>query len=223
MFSECRELRELQVTEIPGLGAKGEDTSTAAPQTTSESTEPVSEPQNQIIPEISTWTLWAQNAQIDYRQLNNPQQRKLITSEPKIADPSEQTNLAFEQLILEHSEFSFLAKEGPKTVDEVIMSEEGEQWKKAMEEEMENLKQMGTWTLQDLPDDQKAIGCKWVFIRKRDETGSIIQWKARLVAQGFSQKPGTDYDNNGTFAPMMWFKTLCTLLTHTTINKLHLR
>ena len=68
---------------------------------------------------------------------------------------------------------------------------------------MENLKQMETWTLQDLPDDQKAIGCKWVFIRKRDETGSIIQWKARLVAQGFSQKPGTDYDNNGTFAPMM--------------------
>ena len=72
-----------------------------------------------------------------------------------------------------------------------------------MEEEMENLKKMGTWTLKELPDDQKAIGCKWVFIRKKDEAGNIIQWKARLVARGFSQKPGTNYDNDGTFAPVM--------------------
>ena len=85
----------------------------------------------------------------------------------------------------------------------MITSEEGEKWKKAMEEEMENLKKMGTWTLKELLDDQKAIGCKWVFIRKKDETRNIIQWKARLVAQGFSQKPGTDYDNDGTFAPVM--------------------
>ena len=72
-----------------------------------------------------------------------------------------------------------------------------------MGEEIETLKKMGTWILKDLPDDRKAIGCRWVFVKKRDEAGNIIQWKTRLVAQGFSQKPGTDYDNDGTFAPVM--------------------
>ena len=69
----------------------------------------------------------------------------------------------------------------------------------------------------------KTIGCKWVFIRKRDNTGNIVQWKVRLIAQGFSQKPGTDYDNDGTFAPVMQFKTLQTILAHGTVDKLHLR
>ena len=38
-----------------------------------------------------------------------------------------------------------------------------------------------------------------------------------------SQKPGTDYNNNGTFAPVMHFKTLCTLLAYAAVNKLELR
>ena len=92
-----------------------------------------------------------------------------------------------------------------------------------MEEEMETLKEMGTWTLVDLPVDRQAIGCKWVFVRKRDDNGDIAQWKARLVAQGFSQKPGTDYENDGTFAPVMRFETLRTLFANAAVNKLHLR
>ena len=46
---------------------------------------------------------------------------------------------------------------GLKTAEEALTSKEGEQWKKAMDEEIENLKQMGTWTLQDLPDDWKLL------------------------------------------------------------------
>ena len=38
---------------------------------------------------------------------------------------------------------------------------------------------------------------------KRDDARNIMQYKARLIAQGFSQKLGTDYNNNGTFAPIM--------------------
>ena len=60
-------------------------------------------------------------------------------------------------------------------------------------------------------------------MRKRDKIGNIIQWKPRLVAQGFSQKPGTDYNNDGTFAPVMHFKTLHTVLAYAAINKLKLR
>ena len=60
-------------------------------------------------------------------------------------------------------------------------------------------------------------------MRKRDDMGSIIQWRARLVAQGFSQRPGTDYNNDGTFTPVMRFETLHTLLTYAAVNKLKLR
>jgi hypothetical protein len=37
------------------------------------------------------------------------------------------------------------------------------------------------------------VGYKWVFIRKRNEKNEVVRYKARLIAQGFSQKPGIDY------------------------------
>ena len=170
---------------------------------------------------------------MDYKQLNDHQLCKLITWKQlnsgvlkidKASKDKEWANLAFEQIILEEKEFGFLVEEDcPKSVKEAINSEEGEQWSKAMEEEMETLKKMGTWTLKDLPQDWKAIGCKWVFVRKRNKMGEIIQQRARLVAKGFSQKPGTDYNNDGTFAPVMCFETLHTVLAYVAVNKLKLR
>ena len=50
-----------------------------------------------------------------------------------------------------------------------------------------------TWTLVDLPDDKNVVGCRWVFKRKRDSNGNICRYKARLVAQGYSQEAGIDY------------------------------
>ena len=44
------------------------------------------------------------------------------------------------------------------------------------------------------PDGVKLVGYKWVFVRKRDATNKVTRYKARLVAQGFSQRPGIDYD-----------------------------
>ena len=63
---------------------------------------------------------------------------------------------------------------------------------KAMEKEMESLHANEEWDLVKLP--RKAIGWKWVFKRKHDDDESVKQLKARLVAQGFNQKYGVDYD-----------------------------
>jgi hypothetical protein len=59
-------------------------------------------------------------------------------------------------------------------------------WRKAIMEEMDSVKENGTWSLIDLPPDRKPIGVKWVFKVKRDEHGLVSKHKARLVVKGYA-------------------------------------
>lgn len=83
-------------------------------------------------------------------------------------------------------------------------------WQKAMEEEVTALKQNQTWELVPRPRDIKPISCKWVYKLKRRTDGSIERYKARLVARGFSQQYGLDYDE--TFSPVAKITTVRVLL-----------
>ncbi|GJW55161.1 ribonuclease H-like domain-containing protein [Tanacetum coccineum] len=58
-----------------------------------------------------------------------------------------------------------------------------------------------TWDIVDLPKDRKAIGSKWIFKIKFKSSGEIDIYKAKLVAQGFGQKEGIDYEE--TFSPVV--------------------
>jgi hypothetical protein len=56
-----------------------------------------------------------------------------------------------------------------------------------MMEEMDSIKENGTWSLIDLPPGRKPIGVKWVFKVKRDKHGVVSKHKARLVVKGYAQ------------------------------------
>ncbi|GKE82732.1 putative ribonuclease H-like domain-containing protein, partial [Tanacetum coccineum] len=70
----------------------------------------------------------------------------------------------------------------------------------AMQEELLQFKLHEVWTLVDLPNRKRTIGTKWVFKNKKDERGIVIKNKVRLVAQGYTQEEGIDYDE--VFAPV---------------------
>lgn len=77
--------------------------------------------------------------------------------------------------------------------NKVMTSRYNEQWLEAMKSEMKSLEKNKTWKIVDIPQGQKAIGCKWIFRMKSNPDGSINKFKARLMAEGFTKRPGIDY------------------------------
>jgi len=83
-------------------------------------------------------------------------------------------------------------------------------WRAAMQSEMDAVVKHLTWELADLPRGHRAITLKWVFKLKRDETGAIVKHKACLVARGFVQQEGVDFDD--AFAPVARIESVRLLL-----------
>ena len=88
----------------------------------------------------------------------------------------------------------------PRTLTEAKRRPDWPQWEKVIQEELATLNAAGTWRLEEAPLGANVIGCKWVFKAKKDTAGNVTRYKARLVAQGFSQIGGVDYDD--TYAPV---------------------
>ncbi|KAM1936926.1 hypothetical protein ACFX15_014142 [Malus domestica] len=77
---------------------------------------------------------------------------------------------------------------------------EEDRWRIAMEEEIHAIEKNDTWELIKLPPNQKAIGVKWVYKIKHTANGNVDRFKSRLVAKGYKQKYGVDYDE--VYAPV---------------------
>lgn len=106
----------------------------------------------------------------------------------------------------------------PKTEDEALADP---LWREAINEELTKLQALATWEYTRLPKNCKTVGCKWVFTIKYTPTGLIDRYKARLVAQGFSQSPGDDYLE--TFSPTIREESLRVLLAIGALEDLGMR
>ena len=85
-----------------------------------------------------------------------------------------------------------------------------EVWVKTMEEEIQMIEKNNTWELVNRPHGKDIIGVKWVYKTKLNPDGTIQKHKVRLVAKGYSQQPGIDY--NETFAPVARLDTIRALI-----------
>jgi hypothetical protein len=95
----------------------------------------------------------------------------------------------------------------PQTFAEAVKYE---RWRQAMQNEIDALENNCTWTVETLPPNKKAIGCKWVYKIKYHSDGTVERFKARLVILGNNQVEGLDY--NETFAPVVKMVTVRTFL-----------
>ncbi|KAM1810903.1 hypothetical protein ACFX12_027595 [Malus domestica] len=90
-------------------------------------------------------------------------------------------------------------------------------WRKAMDEEIEAIQKNDTWELAILLKGHKAIRVKWVYKTKKNANGEVERYKARLVANGYSQRARIDYDE--VFAPVARLETIRLLISLAAQNK----
>lgn len=95
-------------------------------------------------------------------------------------------------------------EEEPSSVEEALARPDHQKWRCAMDHELSCFEKNRAWEVVNVPSKGTIVKCKWVFKRKCD--GNEVRYRARLVAKGYGQQPGTDY--NEIFSPVVRHSTL---------------
>jgi hypothetical protein len=137
---------------------------------------------------------------MDYKRLDN-----LFPDE----DENEDAMIVIQMMINDES-YNAITNDGPISLKEAKKSPDWPKWEKAIEAELEQLWDMGTWKLVNKLLDAIPIANKWLFVKKTNNSGQIEKYKARLVIKGCSQRPGFDY--NETYSPVVRMETIRSIL-----------
>ena len=105
----------------------------------------------------------------------------------------------------------YLVDNTPTSIAEAYASSDADDWKEAVQSEMDSILSNGTWELTERPYGCKPVGCKWIFKKKLKPDGTIDKYKARLVAKGYTQKEGEDFFD--TYSPVARLTTIRALIS----------
>lgn len=116
---------------------------------------------------------------------------------------------------------TFISNEGePDIYKEALEVSDSDKWKLAMKDEMDSLAKNKTWDLVELLESKKVVGCKWVYKLKKGADDTVLKYKAKLVAKGFSQKAGIDFHE--IFSPVVKLVSIRILLALVALYDLEL-
>ena len=99
----------------------------------------------------------------------------------------------------------------PCNYDKELKDKDAELLQKAIKFEMQSMYSNQVWDLMEPLEGIKPIRCKWIYKKKRGADGNVETFKAKLVAKGFTQKEGIDYEE--TFSPVAMLKSIWILLS----------
>ncbi|KAG7533536.1 Zinc finger CCHC-type superfamily [Arabidopsis thaliana x Arabidopsis arenosa] len=135
-----------------------------------------------------------------------------------IGDLNERTTRGVQLDFHEMLQYScFVSEIEPKTIVEAL---DDEFWNGACTEELNQFTRNDVWDLVPRPAHVNVVGTKWIFKNKIDESGNVVRNKARLVARGYSQVEGVDFDE--TFAPVARLESIRLLLGIACVLKIKL-
>lgn len=108
----------------------------------------------------------------------------------------------------------------PRSFKDAMKQSDCDKWREAMKEELAAFDKCQVWTLVARPQEANIVTNRWVLKVKRTPDGKIDRYRARLVARGFSQVEGVDY--NETYAPVASAMAIRLLFAHAAIESLHI-
>ncbi|CAI7855694.1 unnamed protein product [Closterium sp. NIES-54] len=98
----------------------------------------------------------------------------------------------------------------PLTIEEALSRPHKEEWRAAIQEELDTLAERGTWELVNMPEGRKPVGVRWIFKIKTGDMGQLERFKAQLVAKGYTQVEGENFDQ--IYSPVSKLTTARTML-----------
>lgn len=145
--------------------------------------------------------------------IHSPQEVQITSSSHLSASPTTRAVLTYAEALMASPDI-----QEPSSYKEAMSGPQASEWKKAVDDEFQSLKDNKTWRLCELPEGRTAVGSKWTFKIKYTADGAIERYKARLVAQGYTQRAGADYDADYLYSPVVQISSLRTILALATIH-----
>lgn len=100
-------------------------------------------------------------------------------------------------------ELLLLGVEKPATYKHAVKEKP---WEEAIKSEIDSIERNNTWKLMELPSGHKPIRLKWLYKLKMNTDGEIVKYKVRLVAKGYVQRQGVDFEE--VYAPVTGMETV---------------